>query len=199
MWAEDNQVILPARTALFLSLPERPYRVKRFGFNKCYSIQLLGIAPQKPSSRAGVAQWLHFLRREQLLQSRAEGKSALNDSPWGIWVCSIIQLPEMGVEGSSAPGRGEGTGAHPGNWEFFVSSPLLAHPRPNCAITCAASGPWVPEKPGRCFSSQSLFLALPPAGRKIPFQTGWRMGQELQQQRLGEHRTAPSSATQREG
>lgn len=51
MWAEDNQVILPARTALFLSLPGCPYAVKRFGFNKCYSIQLLGIAAQNPGAK----------------------------------------------------------------------------------------------------------------------------------------------------
>lgn len=44
----------------------------------------------------------------------------------------------------------------------------------------------------------SLFLALPPAGfpgKKFPYKTGWRMGQELQQP----HQTPTSSGTQRGG
>lgn len=104
----------------------------------------------------------------------------------------MIQLPEVGVEGSSASGMGEGRGAHPGNCELLPGNSLCSAAPPrtphssrlNCDITCAVSGLWIQQKPGRCFSSPSLFLALPPAGfpgRKFPYETGWRTGQEQQQ------------------
>lgn len=137
----------PGQLYFYLSLSQRPYLVKRFGFIKCYSRQLLGIAPPKPWSQAGTA-----LRREQSLQGRAEGKSAPGEG-------GSAPSPEMGVEGSA--GTGEGGGEHPweiGNcWDLCSAAP----PHQAVTITRAAPGFWIPEKPGRCCSSPGLFLALP--------------------------------------
>lgn len=162
MWAEDNQVILPARTALFLSLPECPYPVKRFGFNKCYSIQLHGIAAQNPGAK-------QEFKERTIAAEQSCGEISPQQLPWGIWFSSIIQFPEMGVEGSSAPGTGEERGAEIGHcWlgiicvQQLLPSPCTSHTSSqNCNITCPVNGPRIQEKPGRCFSSQTACKPFP--------------------------------------
>lgn len=124
-----------------------------------------------------------LLRREQSLQGRAEGKSALAAFPAEFGAAPSLGA---GVERSELR-EWEREEENPGNWE------LCSHPTPPDK-TLASPALFLSLGFNKILEDVFLMFFLPqgfsspshPAGfpaRKIPYGAGWRMGQELQQPR----------------